>query len=619
MGAIIRPAELISMLDRKSAMMDRAGEECSERRQAVSEFCNDTYLTAEAWDAARSRLSNYSVLYAGITEALERVKSADDTVRGALSSNFGAVAEVNEDEYVRKRDEAQNMLNRIAELECTPYGNDPGFSAGLSLMRYWCDRARIAAQDMLDRIADYLGTTNGIYEGAGSCSDMLATLARGTASLSESEFSKSGVGWPSAADASWIGELKDMLGSNVKSLEDLYSNGELDDGTLEGIFDRPVELWTDGEATAVAQLYRRAGSQAVGGDSTLLERFLNDGYWSCEGIRHIGYSNYQSPNEIYMVRYSMRDGLAGFLSAYAVATTSAAFQANSPLGDTERLLASTAAGLLASGRTYTRTKGFDSYTTAEAALKELGPNLNVSHNRSETVQDGKGEEHTYTYTEVTYGGQVEVPADGGGSLYSHGGFVAMTATTDVNAAFSEMRDIITGRNYKNEYQAAGEGFWGAVSDAVSGKIIDNVPVLGTAKSLVTSTVESYREQSAANHSIDTVFELDRADTEAHYSFYEYGTLVSDASGDGAYVVAPGFESDSEREHFITAYKQYRYDNTNGGTTYDSYLDWARSKPEGGAKLTSSSTWSREEARHATNYRIASNPDDLAWAHPCPSD
>ena len=70
MGAIIRPAELISMLDRKSAMMDRAGEECSERRQAVSEFCNDTYLTAEAWDAARSRLSNYSVLYAGITEAV---------------------------------------------------------------------------------------------------------------------------------------------------------------------------------------------------------------------------------------------------------------------------------------------------------------------------------------------------------------------------------------------------------------------------------------------------------------------------------------------------------------------------------------------------------------------
>ncbi len=100
---------------------------------------------------------------------------------------------------------------------------------------------------------------------------------------------------------------------------------------------------------------------------------------------------------------------------------------------------------------------------------------------------------------------------------------------------------------------------------------------------------------------------------------DFKSQIEDASGDGAYVVAPGFESDSEREHFITAYKQYRYDNTNGGTTYDSYLDWARSKPEGGAKLTSSSTWSREEARHATNYRIASNPDDLAWAHPCPSD
>ena len=315
----------------------------------------------------------------------------------------------------------------------------------------------------------------------------------------------------------------------------------------------------------------------------------------------------------------MRDGLAGFLSAYAVAMTSAAFQANSPLGDTERLLASTAAGLLASGRTYTRTKGFDSYTTAEAALKELGPNIKVSHNRSETVQDGKGEEHAYTYTEVTYGGQVDVSADGGDGHYSYGGFVAMTATTDVNAAFSEMRDIVAGRNYKNEYQAAGEGLIEAAGDAVTDKVLDGIPVLGTARSLVAGTVESYREQSAANHSIGTVFELDRADTEAHYSFYEYGTLVSDASGDGAYVVAPGFANDEDRQKFTNAYSQYRYDNTNGGATYDSYLDWAESEPEGGAKSTSGNAWSYEEAGPVPTSQGASNPDDLAWAHPCPSD
>ncbi len=45
---------VISMLDRKSAMMGRAGEECSERRQAVSEFCNDTYLTAEVCAAYKN-------------------------------------------------------------------------------------------------------------------------------------------------------------------------------------------------------------------------------------------------------------------------------------------------------------------------------------------------------------------------------------------------------------------------------------------------------------------------------------------------------------------------------------------------------------------------------------
>ena len=84
-------------------------------------------------------------------------------------------------------------------------------------------------------------------------------------------------------------------------------------------------------------------------------------------------------------------------------------------------------------------------------------------------------------------------------------------------------------------------------------------------------------------------------------------------------MAPGFADDGDRQKFTNAYSQYRYDNTNGGVTYDSYLDWARSKPEGGAALCPSGSWIAQGTDGVTNYQVAGNPDDLAWARPHPSD
>lgn len=609
MGVVIKPAGVLLQLKDKSCVLEAVIEECSARRRACGEFCAGSLLSGEAWDAARSRIGRHAVLYAGLSEAVRMLDTADGKVASALSSGFGAVGEVREDEWADKRDEAQRMLNRLDELGRSPYAADPGFAAGLWSARVWWRCARREAQDMLDRIGEYLAATNGVY---GPCYDVLSALSRGVSSLSRSGFS--GSGWPDEADADWADGLRGLLASGIGFADDLYRDGTLDDDALCAIFDRPAELWTDGEIAAICALYGEAGIQAVEGDSSLLERFLNDGYFMSEAPHNVGMCGQAG---IVGATFSMRDGFRGFLASYVTARTAEAYYADAPLSAPECLLAATSQGLLVHAPSFEvgRVSGGSGSGAERAFLESFAPNVRIEYNKTEAARGGDGRDREHVYTKVTFGSCFSPSAGSGKDFLTSNGFVAMTASGNLNAAYSDLRDTLAVRTHKNPAEAAAESLTGAAVGRVAEAVLGPLSVAYEAGSATIDALRAASDQAEVNSSINTTLSLDDQDSEMSYRFYESGTLVADLKGGGVQVVAPGFADDADRSQFERAWAQYRYDNTNGdGKVYDSYKAWAEAEPEGGVTMLNEGQWKGEVIK---NYDVLTNPDELVWCNPAP--
>ncbi len=586
-------------------MLDKVDEECAERRQAIAEFCGDGYLSGNAWNAARQRINNYNVLYAGISNVVDEVRAADNKVKDALTSYFGSAEKVSEDEYIGIRDEVQGKIALLKNALTTPGAETPAFRWGIERQIGTCESAYDDAQEMLNKIHDCLSETNGVYETNAQSVSMLDILSRGAKELQSTSFGDDG--WSDSSlleEPTWIADLKALCDSGVDSMDELYRDGQLDDAALQKILDKPAELWTPEEVEAVNALYQEAGKQAVGGDPTLLNRFLNDGY-ECIDSPHI-IENYHTAT-VSAATYSMRDGFQGFLVSYVAAETVIAYEKSAGgLGDVDRLLASTAQGLLMKGSSFTVSAISGAAGQNNPNIEEeLKPDVSIGYNKTEMVKNGDGNDIEYVFTEVTYGHRVNVHSP---NEDCRGGFLVMTGEGDINASYSALRDIVAGKSYDNVGKAGAE----AGAESVILTVLGTIPGAGSvvdAASLGLDVGEAAQNQRAINESISATNELNSQDVASNYSFYEYGTLVADSDGSGVEVVAPSFHDAEDRAKFEAAYEQYRYDNTNGtGQTYGSYAEWANSKPKGGYDDSTHSF----EGQTVTNYDVANNPKELSW-------
>ena len=328
MGIEIRPSGVSDQLSKKDALLTSIKEDILRLKISVDTYVDDDALTGSGYAALGQRLYLYQVLFAGIEQAINITKDADNTVNTSLTSRFGSEEKTSEDEWKQMQENAlaceersQYALNALTELARNSSYSLRAGDASRSLHKSIEEAQNLAhkAGEELSKIYSYCEETNNVYKNNAALN---SAINKGLAALSVGGYNRASGSWePSYINTSWIGELRDAALKNRTKItcpEDIYpSAGKINEEALKGLMETPFELLSEEELELLMQAYDLIfiGGQDGAIDTEALGSFLGCCYQKGEEGIHVIYA--KPVMTVPRYEFLLLDTFKQFMGAYA--------------------------------------------------------------------------------------------------------------------------------------------------------------------------------------------------------------------------------------------------------------------------------------------------------------
>lgn len=317
MSIEIRPADSSDRIADKATLLGELQDEMTNRKSVIYNFINDNTIYSSAYDAAKTRVSNYTTLIAGVEYAIDKVTAADAAVNDAFASyEFAGLDKVSEAERKQMRDIAELTVETLNMKRMLLNTNDSKNSCHTSAYDASIKSAQENLAEATSKLEDiylYCRETNSLYSSVAD--PMISAIGAGLRALANAKYVP-GVGWPDM-DMSWVDKLKTAAANGINDKSEIYNpeTGEFDEVKCKELFGKPFELWQDSELVLMVEVY---DSIWENNDDVAIEAFIRSGYThsTTEGET----SDHQWSSQAPLNVWELTDSFMIFSALYASST-----------------------------------------------------------------------------------------------------------------------------------------------------------------------------------------------------------------------------------------------------------------------------------------------------------